>query len=211
MKIHYLIPALLLIGCASHQPVSSLDPGPLPQKTSHQLAQARAETIRVPEGEKAYPVGRYEDPDDPSVMHEGHTIYRVENSPTWNLEPNTPTTLPLGPTVAVADPDREHVALTAELEEKLKREDQLLQVTYAQNQRLTEEIEKMQEMQPHLRLPEPPDNPAQPAVAPPQPPPPTNAPPATPEPPVAPTPVPSQSSLWHWLWPASNPNHKGDK
>ena len=38
-------------------------------------------SVRTPEQVKAYPVGRYEDPNDPDVMHEGHTIYRAETSP----------------------------------------------------------------------------------------------------------------------------------
>ncbi|HEY0256149.1 MAG TPA: hypothetical protein VGC39_01805 [Candidatus Methylacidiphilales bacterium] len=211
MKIHYLLPTLLLMGCASsHTPVADLDLGPLPQKSGRALDQARAASIRLPELEKAYPVGRYQDPDDPSVMHEGHTVYRLETTPTWNLAPNAPTALPLGPTVAVADPNAEHVTLTAELEEKLQQEDQLLQVTYAQNQRLADEIKKLQQLQPQLRLPDPPDNPPPPQMAPPESTTPTNAPPSSPNPPVNPSPGQDQTtSWWQWLWSRNNPNSKG--
>ena len=61
MKIPpYLLPALLLIGCASHQSVTDLDPGPLPKNGGR--AENSAASIRLPEQEKAYPVGRYRDP-----------------------------------------------------------------------------------------------------------------------------------------------------
>ena len=134
----------------------------------------------------------------------------METSLTWNLAPNTPTALPLGPTVAVADPSSEHVALTAELEEKLKQEDELLQVTYEQNQRLADEIKKLQNTQPRLRLPDPPDDPTPPQVAPSEPPPATNPPPPSPIPPVNPPPVQSQPvTWWQWLWSRNNPNPKG--
>jgi hypothetical protein len=210
MKIQYLLSALILVGCASHQSVADLDPGPLPQKNGHALAEAQAASIRLPEQKKAYPVGRYQDPDDPTVMHEGHTLYRVETSPSWNLAPNAPTTLPLGPTDAVADPNREHVALTAEFEQKLKQEDQLLQVTYEQNQRLADEIKKLQDAQPHLRLPDATDDPAPPQMAPSKPPPATNPPAPAPIPSVNTPPVQNQpATWWQWLWSRNNPNPKG--
>src|ERR1700677_1497936 len=95
MKIHYLFPALLLVGCASSTPPDSLNvgSGPLPLKQQP----SDTASVRTPEQLKAYPVGRYEDPNDPDVMHEGHTIYRAETSPEWNTDPNEPTSLPLGP------------------------------------------------------------------------------------------------------------------
>jgi hypothetical protein len=171
MKIHYLLPALLLVGCASsHPPVTIGDPGPLPQK--HDVPDPAS--VRTPEQLKAYPVGRYEDPNDPDVMHEGHTIYRVESSPDWNTAPNEPTDLPLGPgEMATADPSREHTTLTAELEQRLKQEDQLLQTTYEQNERLATEIKALHSEQQHVLLPVPA---AEPPVAASQPKPQTNSP-----------------------------------
>jgi hypothetical protein len=150
MKLHYLFPALLLAGCASSHPTAvDVGPGPLPQK--HNVSDPAS--IRTPEQVKAYPVGRYEDPNDPDVMHEGHTVYRAETSPEWDTDPNEPTSLPLGPgEMATADPAQEHTALTAELEQRLKQEDQLLQTTYEQNERLAQEIKTLQDEQPHVRL-----------------------------------------------------------
>src|SRR5471032_996776 len=153
MKIRYLFPALLLVGCASSNPPTlNVGAGPLPQK--HNVSDPAS--VRTPEQLKAYPVGRYEDPNDPDVMHEGHTVYRAEASPDWNTDPNAPTSLPLGPgEMATADPSQQHTALTAELEQRLKQEDQLLQTTYEQNERLSQEIKALQESVPHLRPPDP--------------------------------------------------------
>jgi len=196
MKLHYLFPALLLAGCASSHPTAvDVGPGPLPQK--HQVSDPAS--IRTPEQMKAYPVGRYEDPNDPDVMHEGHTIYRAETSPEWDTDPNEPTSLPLGPgEMATADPAQEHTALTAELEQRLKQEDQLLQTTYEQNQRLAEEIKALQGQQQHVLLPVPP---AESPVAASQSKPPTNVPP---QPPLVST-NPQPKSWLSWLWPNSTP------
>ena len=201
MKLHYLFPALLLAGCASSHPTTvDVGPGPLPQK--HEMSDPAS--IRKPEQVKAYPVGRYEDPDDPDVMHEGHTVYRAETSPDWNTDPNEPTSLPLGPgEMAVANPAQEHTALTAELEQRLKQEDQLLQTTYEQNERLAQEIKALQAEQQHVLLPVPA---AESPVAAPQPKPPTD----TPSQPSPVTPPSTTKTLWQWLWskPQPNPNQK---
>jgi len=202
MKIHYLFPALLLIGCASSHP-STVDvgAGPLPQK--HDVPDPAS--VRTPEQLKAYPVGRYEDPDNPDVMHEGHTVYRAETSPDWNTDPNEPTDLPLGPgEMAAADPSQQHVALTAELEQRLKQEDQLLQTTYEQNKRLAQEISKLEERQQHTLLPVPP---AVPPDAAPESKPQTDS----PSQPAPVTPTPPQKQSWAaWFWssvtqPKTNP------
>jgi hypothetical protein len=194
MKLHYLLPALLLVGCAhSSPPVTCGDPGPLPQ--NHAVPDTSS--VRTPEKLKAYPVGRYEDPNDAEVMHDGHTIYRAESSPQWNTAPNAPTDLPLGPgEMAEADPAQERTALTAELEQRLKQEDQLLQTTYEQNERLGQEIGKLEERQQHALLPVPPA----PAPAPASEPKPQT--PSSPQPsPVTAAPAP-QKSWWSWFWPS---------
>jgi hypothetical protein len=93
---------------------------------------------------KVYPVGRYEDSEDPDVMHEAHSVYRQETSSQWNTAPNAPTYVPIGPkVVAAAVPDQEHISLTAELEQKVVRENQLLQTTYEQNEKLSQEIAQL--------------------------------------------------------------------
>jgi hypothetical protein len=159
MKLHYLLPALLLVGCASSNPPTvNVAAGPLPQKHD----KPDPASVRTPEQLKAYPLGRYQDPDDPDVMHEGHTIYRAETSPDWNTDPNEPTSLPLGPgEMASADPSQQHTALTAELEQRLKQTDQLLQNTYEQNERLAQEIKTLRDEEPHVRLAAPDPQPVQ--------------------------------------------------
>jgi len=198
MKIHYLFPALLLVGCASsHPPTIDVGAGPLPQK--HDVSDPAS--VRTPEHLKAYPVGRYEDPNNPDVMHEGHTVYRAETSPDWNTDPNAPTSLPMGPgEMATADPSQQHTALTAELEQRLKQEEQLLQTTYEQNERLAQEIAKLEERGQHTLLPVPPA--ISPITA--SEPKPQTDPPSQPQP-VNPTPA-SQKSWFSWLWPTTQPN-----
>lgn len=207
MKLYYLFPALLLAGCASTHPTTlNVSAGPLPQKQVSDPA-----SVRTPEKLKAYPVGRYEDPNDPDVMHEGHTVYRAETSPDWNTDPNDPTSLPLGPgEMATADPTKQHTVLTAELEQRLKQEDQLLQTTYEQNQRLAEEIKALQEAAPHLRIPVPDPQPApQPSVPASQPKPQTDS-PSQPSP-VSTTPPQQKSSWLSWLWPTSTKSNPKTK
>lgn len=203
MKIHLLVSALLLTGCAtSTPPVTTVSAGPPPLEKDN----ADSTSVRIPEHLKAYPAGRYQDPNDPDVMHEAHTVYRAETSPDWNTAPNAPTDLPLGPgEMATADPARQHTALTAELEQRLKQEDQLLQTTYEQNERLAQEIKGLQEDRQHVLLPVPP---AEPPVAASQPKPPTN--PSSQPSPVSTTPL-QQKSWLSWLWPNTNKTNQKNK
>jgi len=60
--------------------------------------------VRTPETVKAYPAGRYTDPDFPDEMHERHTVYRREQSADWTYRPSEPYSLPLGPTVGSSTP-----------------------------------------------------------------------------------------------------------
>jgi len=61
------------------------------------------ESVRYAENIKAYPLGRYVDPNNSRIMHEGHNIYRVETTPKWNLHPNEPVCVPLGPITRIRD------------------------------------------------------------------------------------------------------------
>ena len=60
------------------------------------LPAKRMASVRRPEVVKAYPVGRYADPNYPDEMHEQHTVYRREQSPDWNYLPDPPPMLPSG-------------------------------------------------------------------------------------------------------------------
>ena len=100
----YLIPIVavcLCSGCATRKVVKS-DPPTVVPGTS--ISQKRMPSVRTPETAKAYPVGRYSDPNFPDAMHERHTVYRREQSPDWNYLPDPPYALPLGPTVANSNP-----------------------------------------------------------------------------------------------------------
>jgi len=52
--------------------------------------------VRYGEDLKAYTVGRYVDPNNRGIMYEKNVIYRVEESPQWNLRPNTEIRPPVG-------------------------------------------------------------------------------------------------------------------
>ena len=73
------------------------------------------ESVRYAENIKTYPLGRYVDPNNSRVMHEGHPIYRVETTAKWNLHPNEPVAMPLGPTIHVRDTARHSAAVGEEL------------------------------------------------------------------------------------------------
>jgi hypothetical protein len=79
MKTYYLIPLLFLSACST---TPKLVLQPLPQRLA-------ADTIRYPEVLHAYHIGRYVDPNDDLIMHEQHTVYRVEENTRWDLHPAT--------------------------------------------------------------------------------------------------------------------------
>ncbi|MEY5012060.1 MAG: hypothetical protein RLZZ253_3199, partial [Verrucomicrobiota bacterium] len=52
-------------------------------------ATAPPASLRTSERVVAYPVARYIDPNHAGILHEAHTVYRVESRPHWNLRPGT--------------------------------------------------------------------------------------------------------------------------
>lgn len=79
---------LLLAACATKpMPTVRVSPRAVPGTT---LPSASVESVRYAENIKAYPLGRYIDPNNSRIMHEGHAIYRVETTGKWNLHPNQP-------------------------------------------------------------------------------------------------------------------------
>ncbi len=94
----YLISILTLClcsACATHKPAKIQLSSAVETDSRNNM-----QGVRLPEIVKAYPAGRYTDPNFPDQMHERHTIYRQEQSATWNYQPSEPYALPLGPTVA---------------------------------------------------------------------------------------------------------------
>ena len=102
------------------------------------------ESVRYGENIKAYPVSRYIDPNDPSVMHEGHILYRTETTAKWNLHPNLPVVVPLGPTIAVNNPSRRTQVLSQELESELANQRARSTELTEQNQRFAGMIQSLQ-------------------------------------------------------------------
>ena len=88
MKRLLLLSIVFLTACASHAPkkLTVARAMPVGQPVS-------AIGLRVPDQLSEYRLGRYVDPRDPLVMHEGHPVYRVETSASWDLRPRTSATL----------------------------------------------------------------------------------------------------------------------
>lgn len=137
-------------GCETMQRRTGAQSEPLPPSTpaispvsGTDLDQANFEKVRVSETLKSYPVGRYVDPTDANVMHEAHVVYRKEAGSSWNLSPNAPTVVPLGPVLAIADPAKAPNPLPAELEQKMAEQNQLVASLIEQNDALAKELAKL--------------------------------------------------------------------
>jgi len=91
----------LLVACATKPtPLIRVTARAVPGTT---LPSEGMESVRYAENIKGYPLARYIDPNNSRIMHEGHTVYRVESTPKWNLHPNQPTSVPRGPIRRVRD------------------------------------------------------------------------------------------------------------
>ena len=140
----------LVAGCETSPPNKTAGTGPVLSPapavapvSGTDLDQANTDKVRVGETLKSYPVGRYVDPNDPNVMHEAHVVYRKEAGTSWNLNPNAPTVVPLGPVIAVADPAKTPSPLPAELEQRMAEQNQLVASLIEQNEALTKELAKI--------------------------------------------------------------------
>lgn len=110
----------LLVACAAKPPrVVDMTTGFVPGTT---LPSDSMESVRYAENIKTYPMGRYVDPNNSRIMHEGHRIYRVEKTAKWNLHPNEPVSVPLGPVAHVRDSARTISPIGDELVAELKRQ-----------------------------------------------------------------------------------------
>ncbi len=135
-----LLTLSLCSACASRKAVKSEPIATIPGTT---LSRKSMPQVRTPETVKAYPVGRYTDPQYPDEMHERHTVYRREQSPDWNYLPDPPYALPLGPTVANSNPSPSYYV-------KAEGEMTAQQEAYAaalqeQNRAMKNRIESMQQ------------------------------------------------------------------
>lgn len=104
--------ALGLVGCASEPKVQTVYV--LPPRIP-----GEREAVQHPSFLKAYPLGRYVDPNDSSVMHESHVIYVEEQPTAWNLLSNRRVYVPLGPQAAPPDAARAPDPTTDELRREI--------------------------------------------------------------------------------------------
>jgi hypothetical protein len=91
----------LLAGCAIKKETRSARSANVPGTA---IGADDVPKVRRPEIVKAYPVGRYIDPNFPDQMHERHTVYRREHAAEWNYRPSKPYALLLGPVIAESNP-----------------------------------------------------------------------------------------------------------
>ncbi len=115
----YLISLLIVslsAGCASRRDCKPPNTAVVPRTS---VSAKRMAFVRTPEVVKAYPVGRYTDPNYPDEMHEQHTVYRREQSPDWNYLPDPPPILPTGnPSNASGELNAKQPAYAAALQEQ---------------------------------------------------------------------------------------------
>lgn len=132
---------MLLASCAS-KPAPRVVPV-TPEMSGRTLKPGETVSVRHPEVIKAYPVGRYTDPRRRGVMHESHTIYRVESSPKWNLtRPRGTSTIPI-PTTADSKPSGSE--LTVELNRQRQATQAVIQGGQVVSDKLTEMTAALQQ------------------------------------------------------------------
>jgi hypothetical protein len=146
-KTDLIVACLILLlgaGCTSAKKKPSVAAAPpVAPVSGTELNQHNVEKVRTSETLKAYPIGRFVDSNDPNIMHESHVVYRKEVGTSWNLAPNAPTVVPLGPVLAVADPSVQANPLPAELEQKVAEQNQLMATLIEQNEALVTELGKL--------------------------------------------------------------------
>ena len=98
------------------------------------------ESVRYAENIRTYSLGRYVDPGNSRIMHERHSIYRVETTPKWNLHPNEPVSVPLGPVVHVHDSAREASPVGDELVAELNRQKKATKTVIQEGQVVSQKL-----------------------------------------------------------------------
>lgn len=130
------IPIVMLLASCASKPAQRVVPV-TPEMSGRVLKRGETASIRHPEVIKAYPVGRYTDPRRRGVMHESHTVYRVESSPKWNLtRPSGTPTIPI-PTTANSKPSG------SELTVELNRQRQATQAVIHGGQVVSDKLTEM--------------------------------------------------------------------
>lgn len=81
--IPFFVFLLLAVGCSAPQPGRV---AVIPQAKPI-VPDNLTERVRYPELVKGYHVGRYVDPNHRLLLHEAHTVYRIESQAQWNFRP----------------------------------------------------------------------------------------------------------------------------
>ncbi len=131
---------LLLAGCAA-TPKPSL---PLPREPLPPLPTAvplpNEANVRFPDRVKAYQVNRYRDPRNPSILHESHAIYRLEEGSRWKLDAPKSQQVIVGPVVTDGRKERQPAPLALELIEEQRQ----ARKAASESRLATEEMRKQQ-------------------------------------------------------------------
>ena len=134
--------AACLSACAS-QKVTEV-PSAAPVVADTVLDPTNQENVRNSSVVLTLSVGPSQDPTNPNIREDAHNIERVVEPESWNLHPNVPTAINMGPIVAVNDPNRQAEPMTPELVQKIQQENQLLKVTSEQNDAMAAKIAELQ-------------------------------------------------------------------
>ena len=143
----YTSPLLVLVAaclsaCAS-QKVTEV-PSAAPVVADTVLDPTNQENVRNSSVIQTLSVGPTQDPTNPNIREDAHNIERVVEPESWNLHPNVPTAINMGPIVAVNDPNRQAEPMTPELIQKIQQENQLLKVSAEQNDAMAAKIAELQ-------------------------------------------------------------------
>ena len=140
-----LIATVSLSACATHSRETDV-PAAAPAVAGTVLDPTDQENVRNSAVVQTLSVGPSQDPNDPNIRVDAHNIERVVEPESWNLHPNVPTAINMGPIVAVNDPNRQSEPLTPELVQKIQEENQLLKVTTEQNDAMAKKIAELQDL-----------------------------------------------------------------
>ena len=129
MKQLLIIPVVFLAACASR---------PAKKITIVHAEPSRAivAPLRLAENVREYRLGRYADPRDTSVMHEGHPMYRVESTAQWNL--NSAESVGKHPSASLQSKVSTNDAVLAEVNKQRAATKAFIEQTTTLNQKLGE-------------------------------------------------------------------------
>ena len=142
MKFLYSILLVSLVaGCATKKELRSVH---RVEVRGNAIESNNLPEVRTSETVKAYPVGRYTDPNSPNEMHERHTLYRREESAQWDYRPSKLLALPPGPVVATSDPSPYYYVKT-NAEQVNAQQKAYAEALLEQNQALKKRIDALQQ------------------------------------------------------------------